>query len=108
MTKWRSWEEQLLYIVVDEVLFNVWDALSLSMHREHREVYFPYLPHVFDILVETKDGQELYNYLIFIEEAKMGAIKGDTLAGRRARRTIDILLEYRASIFKKAENILSD
>ena len=98
----------MLYIVVDEVLFNVWDALSLSMHREHREVYFPYLPHVFDILIETKDGQELYNYLVFIEEAKMGAVKGDTLAERRARRTIDILLEYRASIFEQSKHIISD
>jgi len=103
MTQWRSSKEQLLYIFVDEVLFNIWDALCLSMNQEHREVYFPYLPHVFDMLTATENGHEIGKYLTFIEETTMGAIKGDTLARRRAWRTVDILMGYRASIFAQLE-----
>ncbi len=99
MTSWRSDNDQLLYMITDEVLFNVWDALCLSIDQEHREVYFPYLPHVFDLLTETEDGHEICKYLTFIEEARMGAIKGDTLVRRRAWRVVAILMEYRNAIF---------
>ncbi len=101
ITSWRSNNDQLLYMITDEVLFYIWDALSLSIDQEQREVYLPYLPHVFDLLTETEDGYEISDYLTFIEETRMGAIKGDTLARRRAWRVVSILLEYRAAIFGK-------
>ncbi|GEM_PF-1354965 len=104
MTLLRSDKEQQLYMITDEVLFNVWDALSLSIDQEHREVYFPYLPHVFDLLTETENGYEICDYLTFIEETGMGAVKSDTLAKRRAWRVVDILLEYRAAILAEPEN----
>jgi hypothetical protein len=104
MTSWRSDKEQLLYMITDEVLFNVWDALSLSIDQQYREVYLPYLPHVFDLLTETEDGHEICEYLTFIEETKMGAMKSDTLARRRAWRVVAILLEYRKAIFAQPEN----
>ena len=102
MTQWRSEMEQSLYMITDEVLFNVWDALSLSIDQEHREVYFPYLPHVFDLLMETEDGHEICYYLTFIEETRMGAVKGDTLTRRRAWRTVDILMGYRTNHYQTA------
>ena len=104
MTLWRSEKEQLLYMITDEVLFNVWDALSLSIDQEHREVYFPYLPHVFDLLTETEDGQEICDYLTFIEETRMGAVKGDTLSRKRAWRVVNILMGYRATVFSQPES----
>jgi hypothetical protein len=103
MTLWRSEKEQILYMITDEVLFNVWDALSLSIDLEYREVYFPYLPHVFDLLIETEDGHEIIDYLSFIEETKMGAIKGDTLARRRAGRVVDILMGYKTAVNEQSE-----
>ena len=102
MTVSRPDKERQLYIYTDEILFFVWDALSLSIDEENREVYFPYLPHVFDLLKETEDGHEICDYLNFIEEARMGAVRGDTLAKRRAWRVADLLLEYKTALFLQA------
>jgi hypothetical protein len=99
MTVSRPDKEQQLYIFTDETLFFVWDALSLSIDEENREVYFPYLPHVFDLLKETEDGHEICDYLTFIEETRMGAVRGDTLSKRRAWRVADLLLKYKTALF---------
>lgn len=99
MTQRRAEKEQLLYAITDDVLFYVWDACHLSIDQEFREEYLPFLPHVFDLLLSTKDGLELYDYLVFIEEIKFGAYKGDLLVRRRASRIVDLLLEYRSAIF---------
>ncbi len=99
MTVSRPDKERQLYIFTDEILFFVWDALSLSINEDNREVYFPYLPHVFDLLKETEDGHEICDYLSFIEEARMGAVKCDPLSKRRAWRVAGLLLEYKAALF---------
>ncbi len=100
MTKSRSAAEQRLYVVTDEVLFNTWDALCLSMTQEYRDEYLPYLPHVFDLLKTTKNGQNVFNYLVFIEEKVIGTFPGDILPAKRAAYTINILLKYRDKILK--------
>ncbi|MGW8195869.1 MAG: hypothetical protein ACWGOX_16560 [Desulforhopalus sp.] len=96
----RPEREQQLYIIADELLFNVWDPLCLSIDHEYREEYLPYLPHTFDLLVNTKDGLDLYDYLVYIEEIEMHGIEGDTVARRRASRLVNLLLRYRKSLFK--------
>lgn len=105
MTLWRSEKERRLYMITDEVLFNVWDALCLSIDQEYREVYLPYLPHVFDLLKETEDGQDLCDYLVFIEESQMGTVTGDQLARRRAWRTVEILMDCRATVLAHPEEV---
>ncbi len=107
MTQNRSDKEQMLYMITDEILFNIWDALCLSIDQDHRETYFPYLPHVFDLLMATDSGNEVCDYLAFIEETRMGAIKGDTLAKRRAWRVVDVLMEYKAAIFSDPQQALT-
>lgn len=104
MTLWRSEKEQLLYMITDEILFNVWDALCLSIDQEYREVYLPYLPHVFDLLKETENGQDLCDYLVFIEESQMGTVTGDPLARRRAWLAVEILMDYRATVLADPED----
>lgn len=104
MTRRRSEQEQLLYSITDEVLFNVWDALCLSIDQEHREAYLPYLPHAYDLLLETTDGMDLYDYLVFVEETEMDTFQGDALARTRAARVIDILLNYRRSILGEGDS----
>jgi hypothetical protein len=99
MTRKRSDKEQLLYRITDDVLFNVWDAACLSIDQQYREEYLPYLPHVFDLLRTTRDGLDLYDYLVFLEETEFGSCPGDTIARRRASRVVDLLLEYRDAIF---------
>ncbi len=99
MTRRRPEKQQLLYAITDDVLFNAWDALNISIDQEYREEYLPFLPHVFDLLLSTKDGTELFDYLVFIEETRFAASKDDLLVARRASRTVDLLLEYRAAIF---------
>ena len=104
MTTWRPERERALYTLVDEMLFLVWDALSLSIDEEHREVYYPYLPHVFDLLMASDDGHEVVAYLVFIEETQMGAIKGDTLTQRRAWRLVEQLLTHKRALFADQQN----
>lgn len=95
MTRLRSDKEQELYIKTDEALFHLWDANCLSIDNAYREEYLAYLPHVFDLLMETEDGQELIEYLVYIEESQYGVAKGDNLALERASRLVDCLLYYK-------------
>ena len=104
MTADRSDEELNLYLATDEVLFNVWDALCLSIDQDFREEYLPFLPHTFDLLLSTEDGSDLWEYLVFIEENKFGTIKDDNLARRRATRVVETLLDYKKMIFSKKAN----
>ena len=95
MTRLRSDVEQELYIKTDEALFHLWDANCLSIDEAYREEYLTYLPHLFDLLMESQDGQELIDYLVFIEESQYGVAKGDNLALERASRLVDFLLDYK-------------
>ena len=97
----RSEAEQQLYIVTEDVLYNIWDALCLSLSQQYRDEYLPYLPHVFDLLKVTENGQDIHDYLLFIEEKLIGTLPGDTLPARRAAHTVDILLKQRDAILKK-------
>lgn len=108
MTKYRSEQEQALYMLVDEVLFYVWDALSLSIDQDHREVYYPYLPHVFDLLLTTERGHEIADYLTFIEETRMGALKGDILARKRAWRLVEAVLDYKQKLLVPTKDASTD
>jgi len=98
MTKLRSDAEQRLYVVTDEVLFYKWDALCLSIDQQYRDEYLPYLPHVFDLLMTTEDGQDIFDYLVFIEKKVIGTFPGDILPAGRASHTVDLLLKYRDTI----------
>lgn len=95
MTRLRSDREQELYIKTDEALFYLWDANCLSIDDTHREEYLAYLPHVFDLLMASEDGQELIDYLVFIEESQYGVAKGDNLALERASRLVNFILDYK-------------
>lgn len=99
MTKARPHKERELYLVADEILFNVWDALCLSIDRQYREEYLPYLPHVYDLLVATESGNDLWEYLVYIEETELGMLNEDSLTRHRATRVVDILLDYRNKLF---------
>ena len=98
MTQVRSDREQELYIVTDEALYYIWDANCLSIDDQHREEYLSYLPHLFDLLINSEDGAELTEYLIFIEESQYGIEKGDNLALERASRVVNTLLDYKKLI----------
>lgn len=95
MTRYRSEKEQNLYIKTDEALFQIWDANCLSFDDSYREEYLAYLPHLFDLLMETKDGAEIIDYLLHIEETYFDIKKGDNLALERACRLTDVLLQYK-------------
>ncbi len=98
LTLLRTDEQQKLYIATDEVLFNVWDALCLSIDQDYREEYLPFLPHVYDLLLSTEDGNDLYDYLVFIENTQFSSIKSDNLTKSRASRVVEILLKLRNEI----------
>ena len=105
ITQLRPEAEQRLYVITDEVLFNRWDAFCLSFNQEYRDEYLPYLPHVFDLLKSTTDGQDIFDYLLFIEENVIGTLPGDTLSSRRAANTVDILLKHRDTILKADQEL---
>ena len=98
MTKDRPDNEQELYIKTDEALFHLWDPNCLSIDDQYREAYLAYLPHAFDLLMNSDDGTELIDYLVFIEESKYGIAKGDNLALERASRLTNLLLEYKEQL----------
>lgn len=98
MTQIRSSQEQELYIKTDEALFHLWDPNCLSIDDQFREEYVTYLPHVFDLLMNSEDGAELIDYLLFIEESQYGVSKGDNLALERACRLVNALLDYKKYI----------
>lgn len=95
MTRYRPEKEQNLYIKTDEALFHIWDANCVSIDDSYREEYLAYLPHLFDLLLETEDGAEIIDYLLYIEETYFGIRKGDNLALERACRLTDVLLQYK-------------
>ena len=99
MTRLRPEREQALYMLLDELLFYRWDALCLSIDEEYREVYYPFLPHLFDLLLTTEDGRELVDYLTFVEETRLGAITGDNLVRKRAWRLAEQVLRYKQQLF---------
>lgn len=99
MTRQRSEKHQLLYLIVDDVLFNIWDSYCLSIDQQYREEYLPYLPHVFDLLCATEDGMDIFDYLVYVEENELGTFKGDMLSRRRAARVVEILLDHKETIF---------
>jgi hypothetical protein len=103
MLRKRSQKEQKLYILVDTILYNVWDALCVSISEASRDAYYCYLPHVYDLLIKTENGRDIDDYLVFIEESQMGAAKSDTIVRMRAEKTSRILLQYRKIIFKNKE-----
>lgn len=98
MTRHRSEKEQDLYIKTDEALFHIWDANCLSIDDTHREAYLSYLPHLFDLLLQTGDGEEVISYLIYIEETYFNVQHGDNLALERACRLTNLLLDYKADL----------
>lgn len=98
MTQPRPEPQQQLYMVVDDVLFYNWDALCLSVDEDYREEYLPYLPHVFDLLVNTDDGEEIYDYLVGIENTIINSDYSDNLVKQRAARVVEVLLEYKRKI----------
>lgn len=100
LTKQRPSSGQSLYVYIDEILFNKWDALCISINQDYRDEYLPYLPHLVDLLKVTKDGHEIFDYLLFIEEEKIGTFPGDTLVARRAASIVEALLDFRASTLK--------
>jgi len=95
LTKQRTKREQELYLVVDEILYNVWDALCVSIDDSCREEYLYFLPHVFDLLMKTTDGLDIFDYLVFIEETHFDMPKNDLLVRYRVNRVVKILLQYR-------------
>ena len=95
MTQIRTDREQELYIKTDETMFHLWDPNCLSIDDQYREEYLAYLPHVFDLLMNSEDGSELIDYLLYIEESQYGIAKGDNLALERACRLVNILMDYK-------------
>lgn len=106
MTLDRPEKEQQLYMITDDILFNVWDAQCLSIDQDFREEYLPYLPHAFDLLVATDTGEELFDYLVFVEETKMSSISNDHLIKKRAKKTVEVLLKQKALIYKNSKGSL--
>ncbi len=107
MTQPRPESQQQLYLLIDDVLFYNWDALCLSVDEDYREEYLPYLPHVFDLLLNTDDGTDIYEYLLSIENTESDSSKSDNLAKQRATRVVEILLEYRSKILSKENNTIT-
>jgi hypothetical protein len=61
-----------LYKRTDEVLFYIWDPISVSDTPAARDEYERYLPVVFSMLKQSKPIDEIADYLSKIEIESMG------------------------------------
>lgn len=58
-----SAEDMALYRAVDEVLYYVWDPIGVSGVPQARDEYHAYLPHVFALVRDGSDANEIAQYL---------------------------------------------
>ena len=64
--------ENDLYQHTDEVLHYVWDPIGIAGIPQARDEYNSYLPQVFSMLLEQKEEAEIVEYLIKVEDERMG------------------------------------
>ena len=89
--------EYELYQRVDEVLHYLWDPIGISDQAYARDEYYSYLPNIFSTLLRTKDGKDIIENLIQIEEKLMGL----SPKRGRAEEVVDILLNYKEKMIEE-------
>ena len=86
--------EMQLYHRVDEILHYIWDPIGISRYPEARDEYDSYLPKVFLMLKNTKDGKDIKDFLREIESERMGLGTMNRIE-ERLDEVLQILLYYR-------------
>jgi hypothetical protein len=87
-------EERVLHRRCDEVLHYLWDPIGVASAPAARDEYASYLPRVFALLLGGSGADEIVAYLVGVETERMG-LPGNPA---RARRTAEVLIEWRDSI----------
>ncbi len=95
-------DDMKLYRRTDEVLHYLWDPIGISDIPEARDEYHSYLPHVFSLLKQSKDQQDIVDYLIFIEGDRMG-MGYSKKSKKRALEIVEILINYKGWIEENSE-----
>ncbi len=88
-------KENELYKRVDEVLHYLWDPIGVSGSPYARDEYYSYLPKVFSLLLETKDGKDITDYLMDTANNTMAL----TISRNKTEEVTNILLEWKDKIF---------
>lgn len=61
-----------LYRQIDDILHYMWDPIGVAGIAQARDEYHSYLPQVFQFVLKQKTQNEIAEYLINIEENRMG------------------------------------
>ena len=80
-----------LYKRVDEVLFYIWDPISVSDEPYARDEYLSYLPTVYNLLIEDKPKEKIIQYLNGVLVDKIGMARND----EHTNNVVEILLKYK-------------
>jgi hypothetical protein len=89
--------EKELYQRLDEVMHYVWDPIGVSGVPQARDEYDAYLPQVFGMLLESKGPDEISNYLLKVEDERMGL----TPSIKKAKEVADVLLDWTEALRRK-------
>jgi len=91
-------QQMELYRATDEVLHYIWDPIGVSDAPNARDEYWGYLPKVFKMLIDESPKEKIADYLLEIEEERMGLNPNK----ENAKRVVGILNEYKNKIFQSA------
>jgi len=89
-------QEMKLYRQTDEILHYMWDPIGVAGIAQARDEYHSYLPQVFQLILNQKTKNEIADFLIDIEENRMGLSPNKKAALEIAR----ILLSTRDAIIE--------
>jgi len=89
-------KEKELLERIDEVLFYIWDPISVSDDVDARDEYSDYAPKILDILLETDNAEKIIEKLN--EIIQIIEIKSDL---EKNKKVAEILLNYKRKILEK-------
>ncbi len=88
--------DEEFYRRIDEVLHYLWDPIGVASIPGARDEYDAYLPQVFSLLKAGAGADEIADYLTEVSTQAMGLGSNQ----ERDRHTAELLLEWKARIFK--------
>ncbi len=66
-------EQDTLYKIIDEILWNDWDPIGVNEYEEDaRDEYHSYLPQIFKLKIDNAGKELIAQHLLKIETERMG------------------------------------
>lgn len=63
---------QRMQAVIKQALLKEWDPIGVGAIPEAKEEYDSYVPKIYEMLIQRKTKQEMFDYLWWVETEQMG------------------------------------